>query len=254
MENTTIYEAKLKCHVIIVIKTDLSGFVVTMHSGFCEHYVKPLGLSASGFDFTLCIVTTTPSITGLNPLNNKARICLIFIWSQNEVSHNTIDGNYYVVLTETIRSIEDFTFSWWSQAPPCWEIKCYASIVAPHRWKKNRCHRDRCPICNQICHSYRHIFRMCASEHLADLQPRPWSFHFHWPIGNHWHHQWYHRCTVQSRPCQLHLKKKKKIFLYLLYIKNTLSIFSPTISTQILHMYDFFIDLFLTFSWYFEKN
>ena len=34
-----------------MIKTDLSGFVVTMHSGLCEQYVKSLGLSASGFDF-----------------------------------------------------------------------------------------------------------------------------------------------------------------------------------------------------------
>ena len=38
------------CHVKIVIKTDLSGFV-TMHSGLCEQYVKSLGLLASGFDF-----------------------------------------------------------------------------------------------------------------------------------------------------------------------------------------------------------
>ena len=29
-----------KCHVIIVIKTDLLGFVVPMHSGLCEQYVK----------------------------------------------------------------------------------------------------------------------------------------------------------------------------------------------------------------------
>ena len=30
-----------------MIKTDLSGFVVTMHLGLCEQYVK----SPSGFDF-----------------------------------------------------------------------------------------------------------------------------------------------------------------------------------------------------------
>ena len=30
--------------VIIVIKTDLSGFVVPVHSGLCEQYVKSLGL------------------------------------------------------------------------------------------------------------------------------------------------------------------------------------------------------------------
>ena len=40
-----------KCHVIIVIKTDLSGFVVTMHEGACEQCVKSLGLTPSGFDF-----------------------------------------------------------------------------------------------------------------------------------------------------------------------------------------------------------
>ena len=34
------------CHVIIVIKTDLSRFVVPMHSGLCEQYVKSLSLSA----------------------------------------------------------------------------------------------------------------------------------------------------------------------------------------------------------------
>ena len=32
-----------------MIKTDLSGFVVTLHSGLCEQYIKPLSLSASEF-------------------------------------------------------------------------------------------------------------------------------------------------------------------------------------------------------------
>ena len=40
-----------KYHVIIVVKTDLSGFVLIMHSGLCEQYVKSLGLSASEFGF-----------------------------------------------------------------------------------------------------------------------------------------------------------------------------------------------------------
>ena len=40
-----------KCHLISVIKTDLSGFVVTMHSGLCEQNVKSLRLTPSGFDF-----------------------------------------------------------------------------------------------------------------------------------------------------------------------------------------------------------
>ena len=34
-----------------MIKTDLSGFVITMHLGLCKQYVKSLGLKASGFDF-----------------------------------------------------------------------------------------------------------------------------------------------------------------------------------------------------------
>ena len=45
-------------------------------SGFCEHYVQSLGLTTSGWRIELpvshahlCIVTTTPSKTGLNPLN-----------------------------------------------------------------------------------------------------------------------------------------------------------------------------------------
>ena len=34
--------------------TDLSGFVVTMHSGLGEQYVKSIGLSTFGFDFLFC--------------------------------------------------------------------------------------------------------------------------------------------------------------------------------------------------------
>ena len=40
-----------KCHVKIVIKTDLPGFVVPVHSGLCEQYVKSLGLTPSRFAF-----------------------------------------------------------------------------------------------------------------------------------------------------------------------------------------------------------
>ena len=36
---------------IIKIKADLSGLVVTMHSGLCKQYVQSLGLTASGSDF-----------------------------------------------------------------------------------------------------------------------------------------------------------------------------------------------------------
>ena len=34
-----------------MIKTDLSGFVVTMHSGLCKQYIQSLSLTASGLDF-----------------------------------------------------------------------------------------------------------------------------------------------------------------------------------------------------------
>ena len=65
-----------KCHVIIVIKTDPSGFVVTMHSGLCEQYVKSLGLGiwfpVSYAPFS--IVTTNPSRTGLDPWNQTGRL------------------------------------------------------------------------------------------------------------------------------------------------------------------------------------
>ena len=36
-----------------MIKTDLSGFVVPVHSGLCEQYIKSLG--QSGFDFLFCM-------------------------------------------------------------------------------------------------------------------------------------------------------------------------------------------------------
>ena len=35
----------------IVIKADLSGFVITKHSVVCEQCVKSLGVTTSGFDF-----------------------------------------------------------------------------------------------------------------------------------------------------------------------------------------------------------
>ena len=51
-----------------MIKTDLSGFVVTVHEWASEQYVQSHGLTA----FTcVLIVTTNPSGTGLNPLNIK---------------------------------------------------------------------------------------------------------------------------------------------------------------------------------------
>ena len=73
IEITTIHGVKLKMSSITVIKTNLSGFVVPMHSGLCKQYVKSLGRSASGFNFLFCthphaLGTTTPFRTGLNPL------------------------------------------------------------------------------------------------------------------------------------------------------------------------------------------
>ena len=78
-----------KCHVVIVIKTDLSGL--------CEQYVKSVGLVRTLFKSwgryltsyfaraPSCIGTTNPSRTGLNPLillvalepgkNNLSPIC-----------------------------------------------------------------------------------------------------------------------------------------------------------------------------------
>ena len=66
---TNIHGVKLKMSFIIVIKTDLSGFVVPMHSGLCEQYVKSLGIWLPVSHTPSCIGTTNPSRTGLNPLN-----------------------------------------------------------------------------------------------------------------------------------------------------------------------------------------
>ena len=69
-----------KCHVIIVNKADLSGLVVTMHSGLCEQYVKiprPIGLGIwlPVSHAPSCIVTTNPSRAGFNPLIILAWVC-----------------------------------------------------------------------------------------------------------------------------------------------------------------------------------
>ena len=47
----TILGGNEKCHIMIMIETDLSDFVITMHSGLCEQYVQYLGLTLSGLDF-----------------------------------------------------------------------------------------------------------------------------------------------------------------------------------------------------------
>ena len=69
-----------KCHVIIVIKTDLSGFVIPMHSGLCEQYVKSLRIWLPVSHVPSCIGTTNPSRTGLNPLNNLGQN---FFWASS---------------------------------------------------------------------------------------------------------------------------------------------------------------------------
>ena len=60
---------KLKCHVIIMIDTDLSGFVVPMHSGLCEQYVKSPGPTPWWFDFLLRMC---PHALGHQPLQNQS--------------------------------------------------------------------------------------------------------------------------------------------------------------------------------------
>ena len=59
-----------------MIKSNLSGFVVTMHSGLCEQYVQSLGLTASGLDFLVARTLLhydnnprpPPHRAGFNPL------------------------------------------------------------------------------------------------------------------------------------------------------------------------------------------
>ena len=54
-------------HVVIGINTDLSGFVVTMHSLLCEQYALRIGLPVS--PAPPCTVTTNTIRTGVNPWN-----------------------------------------------------------------------------------------------------------------------------------------------------------------------------------------
>ena len=59
-----------KCHVIMVIRTDLSGFVVPMHSGLCEQYVKSLGLRPR--DLTSCFARALVHWDN-KPLQNRSQ-------------------------------------------------------------------------------------------------------------------------------------------------------------------------------------
>ena len=71
MEITNIHGWNWKYHVIIMIKTDLSMFVVTMRSGLCEQNVKSLGLKPSGLDF---LFRTRPRALSNKPLQNRSLI------------------------------------------------------------------------------------------------------------------------------------------------------------------------------------
>ena len=73
-----------KCHIIIVIKTDLSGFVVTMNPGLCEQYIQSLGLTASGLDFMFARALMH---CDNKPLPNRS-------WSLNHYSQNACQQRY----------------------------------------------------------------------------------------------------------------------------------------------------------------
>ena len=98
-----------KCHVIIVIKTDLSGFVVPMHSGLCEQYVKSLGYALRIWlpvsHAPSCIGTTNPSWTGLNPLNHAVFLLSCFL-KLNEI-HKTADRTTTCILNDVLARSRD---------------------------------------------------------------------------------------------------------------------------------------------------
>ena len=72
-----------KCHVIIGIKTDLTEFVVPMHSGLCEQNVESPGLTFEiGFDYNF-IGHLTPGSNRLCKATVRRERYLIFriLWS-----------------------------------------------------------------------------------------------------------------------------------------------------------------------------
>ena len=86
---------KWKCHVIIAIKADLSGFVVPMHSGLCEQYVKPLGLTHSGLDFLFrtrprALGQQTPPEPVLIPYSNMVMVKYL-IWANEMACFGSCD-------------------------------------------------------------------------------------------------------------------------------------------------------------------
>ena len=69
---------------MIMIKTDLSGSVVTKHSGLCEQYLKSLGLSALGFNFMFRMLPCalwqqTPPEAVLIPKTYILMLCTIYV-------------------------------------------------------------------------------------------------------------------------------------------------------------------------------
>ena len=79
VENTSIQGVNLKCHVISLIKTDLSGFVVTVYYGLVR-MVRQIP-RANGLRIwlpvshaPLCIVTTNPSRTSIYPLRTEETV------------------------------------------------------------------------------------------------------------------------------------------------------------------------------------
>ena len=93
-----------KCHVIIVIKTDLSGFVVPMHSGLCEQYVKSLGLRPR--DLTSCFARALVHWDN-KPLQNRSWSLNHFLWGVSTIKwgnfgHRGNFGQYKIFILSNI--------------------------------------------------------------------------------------------------------------------------------------------------------
>ena len=80
-----------KFHVIIVINTDLSGFVVPMRRVRQIPRADALGILLPVSHAPSCIGTTNPSRTGLNPLNQH---CKIIHWEQFVPNNNHLRATY----------------------------------------------------------------------------------------------------------------------------------------------------------------
>ena len=96
-----------KCYVIIVIKTDLSGFVVPMPSGLCEQYVKSLGLRPR--DLTSCFARA------------------LVHWDNKPLQNRSYSLNYTTIVNDNL-SIDDTCKI---------VIKWKAPVKGPHSPKKS---------------------------------------------------------------------------------------------------------------------